>query len=360
MSIVKLSAGLCIGGSILLSSYIQAEQFHLPILQYHHVGEETPFSTSVTPAQFREHLEFLENDGYQVIDLSSGIKKLRNGEGLPDKAVAITFDDAYKNIYEKGFPILKEKSFPFTVFINTDPVLHKNRNFLTWDEMREMQQYGAVMANHTMSHPYMMRHNEEESFSAWFARIKQEVLEVESLLVETLGSSPKMLAYPYGESNELIRSFLEELDIVGFGQQSGVVSSDSDFSNLPRFPASGAYAKLSTLKTKLSSVPMPLTKVDTGGDFAGEEPVSMTLSFKEGQYRTKEFTCYVSGQGKADINWLTEQKVSITAKKAFSYGRGRINCTMPVKKSTNYHWFSNVWVKPRAEEGYVVEKSEKY
>lgn len=359
MSSVKFNAVVAAGVCLLLSSSIYAEQYHLPILQYHHVDETTPFSTSVTPAQFQEHLDYLQNEGFQVIDLGSGLNALRAGNSLPDKAVAITFDDAYKNIYENGFPILKEKGFPFTVFINSDPILKNNKNFLTWDDMREMQRYGGVMANHTISHPYMTRKEGDETYDNWFERIKKEVRQVETLLIDRLGQSPKMLAYPYGESNETIRAFLKQEGIIGFGQQSGVVGIDSNFTNLPRFPAAGAYADLGALKTKLSSLPMPLAEFETGGDFAGDDPVTMSLTFKKGQYRTKEFNCYVSGQGKASLEWLTPQQVTITAPKPFPYGRGRINCTMPVNKGAHYHWFSNVWVKPRVEEGYVMKKNEK-
>ena len=361
MSLVKFHVtGLVASAFLSLSFGVHADQYHLPILQYHHVDETTPFSTSVTPAQFQAHLDYLQNEGFQVIDLRSGLNTLRAGKALPDKAVAITFDDAYRNIYDNGFPILKEKGFPFTVFINSDPVLKRNRQFLTWDNMREMQQYGGVMANHTISHPYMVRKEKGETYGDWFERIKNEVLQVETLLIDELGQSPKMLAYPYGESNDAIRAFLTQEGIIGFGQQSGVVGVDSNFTNLPRFPAAGAYADLEALKTKLSSIPMPLDVVETKGDFAGDDPVTMTLTLKNGQYRTKELNCYVSGQGKASLEWLAPQKVAITAAEPFSYGRGRINCTMPANKGAHYHWFSNVWVKPRAEEGYVMEKSEKY
>ncbi len=356
---MRLKVCIGMGVAMLASADVFAEQYHLPILQYHHVGNTTPFTTSVTSEQLQEHMDYLSASGFQVIDLHSGLKKLKAGEGLPDKAVAITFDDAYKNIYENGYPILKAKQFPFTVFINTDPIIRKNPYFLTWKDMREMQKHGGVFANHTVSHPYMMRKQENETFDDWFTRMQEEVLQVEHLLTKELGSSPKMLAYPYGESNTYIREFLEEKGIVGFGQQSGVVNIDSDFTNLPRFPASGAYAKVATLKTKLSSLPMPLVSIEKQSDFASDSAVSMTLTFKDGRYRLDDLACYVSGQGKAQLNWLNKTKVKASALNPFAYGRGRINCTMPDYKTANFHWFSNVWIKPKPDEGYVKEKIEK-
>lgn len=345
LSVFAISAAL-------MSSHVMAQDY-FPILQYHHVSETTPFSTSVTPKQLQEHMDYLESAGFNVIDLTEGLEKIKKGIELPNKSVAITFDDAYLNIYENGFPIIKSKGFPFTVFINTQPIAWKSKKFLTWDHMREMQQHNVVFANHTISHPYMPRLEEGESKSAWRERMLHEVNEVERLLIKELGTSPKMIAYPYGESNTAIRNQIKELGLIGFGQQSGVVSIDSDFTNLPRYPASGHYAKLSALKTKLASLPMPLNKIVNGGDFADENPVMMELTFKEGKYRFRDLACYVSGQKQAKLEWITKKTVKVIAEQKFKYGRGRINCTMPSMKSGQFHWFSNVWIRPKASQRYI-------
>ncbi|GAB3486166.1 polysaccharide deacetylase family protein [Marinomonas epiphytica] len=351
----SLVTGLVLGASAV------SAQTYLPVLQYHHVGESTPFSTSVTPVQFTEHMDYLKTAGFQVVDLFQALDDLKAGKPLPEKAVAITFDDAYRNIYQAGFPILKERGFPFTVFINTDPVERGNRHFLTWQQMSEMEASGGVFANHTISHPYMLRKEEGETDQAWLARMTKEVDTVESLLVNKLGHSPKMLAYPYGESNKVIRDLLAERGIMAFGQQSGVISADSDFTNLPRFPASGHYAKLSTLKTKLNAKPMPLTtaslRENKAGDFASSEPVSITLTFKQGKYRLNDLNCYVSGQGKASLSWSSDREVTATAEKPFAVGRGRINCTMPDASGRHYYWYSHVWIRTSPSQNYISEKS---
>lgn len=339
-----------------LSVTLQAQDY-LPILQYHHVSETTPRSTSLSPAEFIEHMDYLQSAGFEVVDLRTALNKIKANTPLPEKAVAITFDDSYRDIYTGAFPILAERKYPFTVFINSEPVLAKRSNALTWEQMQEMEKAGAVFANHTVNHPYMTRKESGESYEAWLSRMTKEVDSVEALLLEKLDFSPKMFAYPYGESNQALRNIMKERGIMAFGQQSGVVSADSDFENLPRFPASGAYAKLSTLKTKLNSQPMPLLNEEAGGDLAGADPVSLRLTFKEGKYRFKDLACYVSGQGKANLEWVSDNQVVATAPKAFGTGRGRINCTMPDKTGRSYYWYSNVWIRPAADQNYVSEKS---
>lgn len=347
---------LCVSLAMLNISTIYA-QSHLPILQYHHVSDKTPFSTSVTPEQFQEHMDYLEESKFVVVDLKDALEKIKQGIPLPEKAVAITFDDSYLDIYQNGFPILREKGYPFTIFINTQPIAWKSKSSLTWDIIKDMQSHHVTFANHSVTHPYMLRLEEQENQKEWLKRVIGEVKTVEALLIKELGSSPKMLAYPYGESNQVIREQIEDLGIIGFGQQSGVVSIDSDFTNLPRFPASGHYAKLSALKTKLASIPMPLANIEHEGDLIGDTPAMMTLTFKKGKYRLKEIACYVSGQEPATLEWLTANKVKIKAKQAFKYGRGRINCTMPSMKNGQFHWFSNVWIRPKAEQRYVQIKN---
>lgn len=330
-------------------------QDYLPILQYHHVDTKTPRSTSVTPAEFQAHMDYLSQAGFKVVDLAQSIAAIKAGQPLPDKAVAITFDDAYRNIYENGFPILKSHGYPFTVFINTGPVEKQHSSFLSWQQMQEMQQQGGVFANHTVNHPYMLQLEKDENKAAWRSRMEQEVMNVEGALVQHLGATPKMLAYPYGESNQALRQQMADLGLVAFGQQSGVVGPMSDFTNLPRFPAAGSYADLASLKDKLNAKPMPLAKSVETSDYAGAAPVSMTLTFAPGDYRLKQLSCFVSGQGRAQLAWRDERTVSVHTNQAFPEGRGRVNCTMPDASGQRFYWFSNVWIRPGKDQHYVTD-----
>jgi len=67
-------------------------------------------------------MDYLASNDFQVWPLSQLIESLRNGNPLPDKVIAITFDDGYKSVYSNALPVMKKHGFPFTVFINTDLV----------------------------------------------------------------------------------------------------------------------------------------------------------------------------------------------------------------------------------------------
>jgi peptidoglycan/xylan/chitin deacetylase (PgdA/CDA1 family) len=72
----------------------------------------------VRPRVFRSHLRELSRR-YHVVPLSTVMDALTNGGGLPDDAVAITFDDGYRNNLTVAAPILKEFGFPATFFVST-------------------------------------------------------------------------------------------------------------------------------------------------------------------------------------------------------------------------------------------------
>ena len=126
------------------------------ILLYHHVATDSPPSTSISPEDFRGHLDYLRDNDFNVIPLDRLIEGLQNKEILPDKAVAITFDDGYISIYETAFPMLQSYNFPFTLFLSTGPIDRQQTNYINWEQIKEMSDAGVIIANHMVEHPYML------------------------------------------------------------------------------------------------------------------------------------------------------------------------------------------------------------
>ncbi len=65
---------------------------HPVILLYHHVSEETPASTSVSPAVFDQHLEYLAQHNFTVLPLGEIMLALQNDQPLPEKTIGLRFD----------------------------------------------------------------------------------------------------------------------------------------------------------------------------------------------------------------------------------------------------------------------------
>ncbi|KMT66173.1 hypothetical protein XM47_05245 [Catenovulum maritimum] len=318
----------------------------LVILQYHHVDPKTPDSTSISPQQFLIHMEHLATNGYQIVRLEQAIDKIKRGIALADKSVAITFDDGYKNLARFALPELQKRKWPATIFINPGLLEKHSSHYLSWDELKHWSLQGMTIANHGWQHDYWIRREAGYSAKEWQQKIKTSILETEKSIKQQIGVSHKLVAYPYGEYDTWLQSWLIDNQFISFGQQSGVVASYSDFSALPRYPASGVYADISTLKQKLNTFALPIDYQKLPSPLAmTENPPQLHLSWLNESFAVDtRFACYVSGQGKAEI--LAEVKrVKIQAQKPLNLGRSRYNCTLPVKGKPNYYyWFSQPWL----------------
>lgn len=322
------------------------------ILLYHHVSNSTPKTTSVSPLTFREHLQYLA-EHHQVLTLTEVIEKLQKKQPLPDKAVVITFDDGYENIYENAHPILKEFSFPYTIFINP-PLIGNARYQLDWQQVKIMASEGASFANHGSQHSHMLYKDETESEENWLNRTLQEIKTAETVLQEHLGYSLKYFAYPYGEFDSKLKTRLSSQGYIGFAQHSGAIASYSDFSALPRFPAAGIYSNIKTLKVKLNSLAMPVITLLPRDPKVALPSYNQDLTF---DVTTEDFTpqqinCFQNGQ--VLNTFLDRNTVSVNINPITRPGRHKVNCTAPSRQEKGrFYWFSQPFFMPTAEGKWV-------
>ncbi len=316
------------------------------VLMYHHVGDERYPSTNIRLAQFESHLEFLAQEGFQVWPLARIVAHLQARKMLPDKTVAITFDDAYKTVYSEAYPRLRARGWPFTVFIASDYIDKRFSNYMSWEQMREMQPHGASYGNHSRSHDHLIRYHEGESPRQWRQRIKDDLNHAQRRLQEELGETLKIFAYPYGEYDLELAQLVAGLGLVAFGQQSGPAGHYSDMRFLPRFPVNEAYGDLTNLKTKLLSLALPVTETAPLEPVTTERQPRLRLTIAPGSARLSQLACYASGQGEIDVKRLEGEphRIEIRAKRPLPRGRSRYNCTAPSGEPGRYFWFSHPWL----------------
>ena len=182
-----------------------------PILMYHYVSplpddaDSIRVDLTVSPALFREHMEFLHGAGYETISLYELYNALVAGASLPPKPVILTFDDGYIDHYQYVFPILQEFGFAGTFFIITDTADHNAPGHLNWTQIAEMAKAGMSMESHAKVHLDLRSRD-------WDFLVHQVVGSLESLQAHT-GESASMFCYPAGHYDQITLEMLGKLPV---------------------------------------------------------------------------------------------------------------------------------------------------
>lgn len=345
-AIGQLSAAFFLCAGIFLAAGSQAAV----VLLYHHVSDTTPKSTSISPAQFDAQMDYLERNNFTIVPLLELTEKLRKGDNLPDKTVAITFDDSYVSVYQSAFPRLKKRGWPFTFFVNTDSV-GAGKLFVSWDQLREMSKHGVTIANHTTRHNHLPRREKSESLGQWRLRIAAEINSAQEKIAQEIGSAPKILAYPYGEYDVEVQQIAKKLGYIAFGQQSGALYEKGDLQSVPRFPFGGSFVELDDFVMKVNTRPMPTKAVTFYRDKttrqknliakAGDKPW-LVLELEDANL-LKKINCFATGQG-AITTEIIDNKLWVQAKQPLQPGRTRYNCTAYAGEKGRFFWYTQQWL----------------
>lgn len=320
------------------------------VLMYHRFGEDAFPSTNIRMDQFEAQLQFLEDGGFQIWPLPKLVSALQSDEAIPDKTVVITIDDAYRSVYEKAFPLLKKRAWPFTVFVSTDAVDNELAGFMSWDQLRELHSNGATLANHTARHDYLIRKKAGEGERDWLQRIRDDVNKAQMRLQKEIGpqvnESPRLFAWPYGEYSAAVADLLQEMNYVALGQQSGAIDKHSDLRALPRYPVNERYGDTSDFAVKARSLALPVLDVEPWDPLVAEDlPPVMKVRLAESDANLDQLACYFGGERLEPV-WLDKDKrvFEVQATGKLPAGRSRYNCTAPHRAENRYYWFSHIWI----------------
>jgi peptidoglycan/xylan/chitin deacetylase (PgdA/CDA1 family) len=97
----------------------RTEAAGIRILFYHRISDDRD-ELAVAPARFREQMQYLVESGYRGVDVGA-IGRLLDG-GSAERAIGLSFDDAYRDVVENALPVLSELDFTATVFVPTGAI----------------------------------------------------------------------------------------------------------------------------------------------------------------------------------------------------------------------------------------------
>lgn len=306
------------------------------VLMYHRFGEDDFPSTSIGLDQFAAHVAALEEGGHTVVPLSDVVAALRGQVTLPDRAVAITIDDAYSSVYAHAWPVLRDKGWPFTLFVATRPVDRGTAGYMSWDEIRELAENGVEIGSQTVSHPHMPTESE--------ARNRQELVASADRLEERLGRRPTLFAYPYGEASAAVMALASQAGYTAaFGQHSGVANPTSPIFYLPRFPMNVNYGGIDRFRRVVDALPLPVSGVTPAdptlpppGAPGNPPPFGFTVgAIPEG---VTTLNCFHSDASRMTQLETLGQRVEARFDSPWAIGRTRINCTQ-LSPEGRWRWF---------------------
>ncbi len=172
--------GLYLGGAFAVSRRLRPAATAI-VLRYHSVADEADGrldyidpGLAVAPDGFDRQMRFLR-ERYQPVSIDAIADAVAHGRPLPPLAVAVTFDDGYRDNYAHAFPILKAHGIPAAFYITAGCV--EAREPLWTSRLRYY--FMATQATHlslegTDGAPLTLRTPAERSasFAVTIARIK--------------------------------------------------------------------------------------------------------------------------------------------------------------------------------------------
>lgn len=173
----------------------------IPVIMYHDIIKKRGRGSvwfDITEAEFKEQLDWIEEQGATPISLEQLHRHLTRGEEVPEKAVVLTFDDNYQGFNDIAYPLLKERQYPSAMFVHTNFVGDKNGAHpkMDWDTLKALDAEGLVtIASHTLSHPTDMAKQPLEEQ-------ERELNESKALLESELGHPVPYFAYPNGTGDK--------------------------------------------------------------------------------------------------------------------------------------------------------------
>lgn len=181
----------------------------LTIVGWHRVdGVSEGLSTGID--DFRRHLDVLAEWGATVLPLEQAVAALAAGT-LPDRAVALTFDDGYASVVERAWPVLRERGLPATLFAVTDYLSgdqrfawdrhepeHDRHRLSRADELVAAADEGLHIGSHTVTHPWLPGLDPD--------RLERELVDSRATLEDLLGRPVTSLAYPTGGWSPAVRA----------------------------------------------------------------------------------------------------------------------------------------------------------
>jgi peptidoglycan/xylan/chitin deacetylase (PgdA/CDA1 family) len=195
---------------------------HRIVLFYHSVKKDDITS-------FKTQISYLAGK-CKVVKASEILTASINGD---NPVVAITFDDAFVNVFENALPVLKKHRLPATIFVPTGNLgqspkwdipqtsMDKNDVVMNEKQLMEFNKSGFELLSHTVSHCVLTELDDDT--------LKDELSNSKSALEKMLGREIGGISYPHGEYNSKVCNAAKKTGYkLGFTIEPAIVNASTD------------------------------------------------------------------------------------------------------------------------------------
>lgn len=160
----------------------------------------SPKKHSLSFDEFTRKLDWLVHFGFSPITFLDLQEAVHHRLNLPEKPILLTFDDGFKDFYDRAFPELLKRGMRAVIYALGDSRMRTS----IWDrdtgfgvhplmnssDLRELRSYGFEIGSHTLSHADLAKLPHDEA--------RREIARSKSELEQTLGEEIISFSYPFG------------------------------------------------------------------------------------------------------------------------------------------------------------------
>lgn len=219
----------------------------LPVLLYRYIGGQNAAphpDFSIDPGRFAVQMRWLADNGYTPISTADWLHWCESAKPLPAKPVLITFDDAYADLVNLAFPVLRDLRFRATVFVPTAYIGESN----IWDQVSgtrltrlmtsasicDWAAKGIEFGAHSRTHPHLE--------TAGASSLQDEVEGSRADLERILQSPVTAFAYPYGTHNSAMEEVVQRNFHLAFTNEEGLNTLGTNPFQLRRIVVQPSYS----------------------------------------------------------------------------------------------------------------------
>jgi peptidoglycan/xylan/chitin deacetylase (PgdA/CDA1 family)/GT2 family glycosyltransferase len=173
------------------------------VLAYHSLsdltGDRILAEYGIPPERLAAQLDRLIAAGWRFVDVDQLLAALDGGGPLPDRAVLLTFDDAYADL-DRALPVLAERKVPAIAFAVADRIGGTNDwrrsdetelRLLDAEQLRQLSAHGIAVGSHGSTHRPLVGLTPDQ--------LQRELVDSADRIAALGLPRPAVLSYPYGE-----------------------------------------------------------------------------------------------------------------------------------------------------------------